>query len=106
MRFVQDDHVVQKFAATAPQPEDTIAKAQPGSRILTLDDADLLSEGNEFQSEVMSRVEEDTEPREKSQKKPDHGPSLHDAVDRKAGSCKLLIVQTNRILRTDSEQRL
>jgi hypothetical protein len=30
----------------------------------------------------VSRAEEGTEPREKNQKKPDHGPSLHDSVDR------------------------
>ena len=35
---------------------------------------------------VISRAQEGTEPREKCQKKPDHGPSLHDAGDRKAGS--------------------
>ena len=50
----------------------------------------------------MSRAEEDTEPREKSQKKPDHGPSLHDAVDGKAGSCKSLIFRSNRISMTDN----
>src|SRR6516225_7788638 len=50
----------------------------------------------------MSGAEEGTEPREKSQKKPDHGLSLHDAVVGKAGSCKSLILRTNRILRTDT----
>jgi hypothetical protein len=53
----------------------------------------------------MSRAEEDTEPREKSQKKPDHGPSLHDAVDRKGGSCKLLILRISPILRTDNRTK-
>ena len=48
------------------QPEEAITKAQPGSRILTLEDADLLPEGDELQSEVMSRAEEGTEPRKKS----------------------------------------
>jgi len=33
------------------QPEETIAKAHPGSRMLALKDADLLSQGNELQSE-------------------------------------------------------
>jgi hypothetical protein len=88
-------------ATPEAQPEETIAKAQPGSRILKLEDADLLPEGHEFQSEVMSRAEEDTEPREKSQKKPDHGRSLHDAVATGRRCCKLLIARIDGILRTD-----
>ena len=67
-------------ATPEAQPEKTIAKAQPGSRIFTLEDSDLLPEGNELQSEVISRAEENTEPREKKQKKPNHGPSLHDSL--------------------------
>ena len=73
------------------QPEETIAKAQPGSRILTLEDADLLPQGDELQSEVMPRAEEGTQPRKKSQEEPDHGPSLHDLVDRRLGSSEWLI---------------
>ena len=53
-----------------------------GSGGLTLEDADLLPQGDELQSEVMSRAEEGTEPRKKSQEKPGHGPSLRDSVDR------------------------
>jgi hypothetical protein len=51
----------------------------------------------------MSRAEEGSEPRKKSQEKPGHGPSLHDAVVGKAGSCKLLILRSNRILTTDKD---
>ncbi|HEY6291195.1 MAG TPA: hypothetical protein VI455_06475, partial [Terriglobia bacterium] len=74
------------------QPEETIAQPQPGSPVLTLEDADLLPQGDELQSQVMSGAEEGTEPREKSQKKPDHEPSLHDAVHGRGGSCKSLIL--------------
>ena len=49
----------------------------------------------------MSRAEEGTEPRKKSQEKPGHGPSLRDSVDRKSDSCKLLILRSNGILATD-----
>ena len=59
-----------------------------------------MPEGDELQSHVMSGAEEGTQPREKSQKKTDHGPSLHDAVVGKAGSCKRLILRSNGILRT------
>jgi hypothetical protein len=69
-----------------PGSEETIATPQLGSRVLTFDYADLLAEGNEFQTRVISGAKEDTEPREKSQKKPDHGPSLHDTVPGNAGS--------------------
>jgi hypothetical protein len=48
----------------------------------------------------VSGAEEGTQPREKSQKKTDHGRSLHDAVDGKAGACKRLILRSNGILRT------
>ena len=81
-----------------------MAKAQPGSRILTLEDADLLPQGDELQSEVMPRAGEGTEPRKKSQEKPGLGPSLRDAVDRKLDSCKLLILRSTRILTTDRHQ--
>ena len=60
----------------------------------------LEPEGDELQSQVMSGAEKGTEPREKSQKKLDHGPSLHDAGAREGGFCKSLILRTNRILRT------
>ena len=43
-----------------------ITNTQPGSRILPLEDADLLPQGDELQSEVMSRAEEGTEPRKKA----------------------------------------
>ena len=64
------------------QPEETIAKPQLGSRVLTLEDADLLPQGDELQSQVMSGAEEGTEPREKGQEKSGHEPSLRDSVDR------------------------
>ena len=57
-----------------------------GPGVLTFEDADLLPQGDELQSQVMSGAEKGPEPREKSQKKPDHGPSLHDTVHGKAGS--------------------
>ena len=66
------------------EPEQAVPAAQLGSGVLALEDPDLLPQGDELQPEVMSRAEEGTGPREKSQKKPDHGPILHDAVDRKA----------------------
>ena len=66
-------------------PEQAIPWTQQGLGLVTLEDADLLPQGDELQSEVMSRAEEGTEPREKGQKKPDHGASLHDAFDGKAG---------------------
>jgi hypothetical protein len=50
----------------------------------------------------MSGAETGTEPREISQKKLDHGPSLHDTVHGEGGFCKSLILRTNRILRTDT----
>jgi hypothetical protein len=77
---LHDHQHARPFRPATPeaQPEETIAKAQPGSRILTLEDTDLLPQGDEFQSQIMSRAEEDAEPREKSQKEPDHGRSLHD----------------------------
>src|SRR5262249_37809069 len=64
------------------QPQEAIPKDQSGSGILALENADLLSQGDELQSQLVSRAEEGTEPRERIQKKPDHGPSLHDSVDR------------------------
>src|SRR5215831_21001313 len=79
------------------EPEQTTPKAQAGSGVLALEDADLLSQGNQLQSQFMSRAEEGTEPRKRRQKKPDHGSSLHDTVDRKIGSCKWLILRSNRI---------
>jgi len=85
------------------EPEQAIPWTQLGSGVLTLEDADLLPEGDELQSEVMSRAEEGTEPRKRRQKKPDHGSSLHDTVERKTGSCKWLILRSNQILRTQSE---
>ena len=48
------------------EPEQAIPWTQLGSGVLTLEDADLLPEGDELQSEVMSRAEEGTEPRKKS----------------------------------------
>src|SRR6516162_11523728 len=74
-----------------------------GRGFLRLRTPTCLPEGDELQSEVMSRAEEGTEPRKKSQKKPDHGSSLHDTVERKTGSCKWLILRSNQILRTHSE---
>jgi hypothetical protein len=56
--------------------------------VLSLD-ADLPLQGDEFQLRLMSGTEA-------------HGSSLHDAVDLKTGSCKSLILRTNRIPRTDS----
>jgi hypothetical protein len=82
------------------QPEQAIPRTQLRSGFLTLEDADLLSQGDELQSEVMSGAEEGTEPRKKRQEKRDHEPSLHEAVGREAGSCKSLISQGNRILAT------
>ena len=60
-----------------------IAKPRLGTRVLTFEDADLLPQDDELQSQVMSGAEEGTEPNETSPKKPDHGPSLHDTVHRK-----------------------
>ena len=40
------------------QPKETIAKGQSGSGVLALEDSDLLPEGGEFQSQVMSRAED------------------------------------------------
>ena len=100
-----DHQNARPFGPPTPEaePEETITKTHPGSRILALEDADLLPEGDELQSEVMSRAEEGTEPRKRRQKKPDHGSSLHDTVERKTGSCKWLILRSNQILRTHSE---
>ena len=64
------------------EPEQAIPWTQLGSGVLTLEDADLLPQGHELQSQVMSQAEEGTEPRKKSQEKPGHGPSLRDSVDR------------------------
>ena len=74
-----------------------------GLGFLRLRTPTCLPEGDELQSEVMSRAEEGTEPRKRRQKKPDHGSSLHDTVERKTGSCKWLILRSNQILRTHSE---
>jgi hypothetical protein len=67
LRF-HDHQGARPFRPPTPeaQPEETIAKPQLGSGILTLEDADLLSQGDELQSQVMSAAEEGTEPREKS----------------------------------------
>src|SRR6516225_10494714 len=102
LRFHDHQHARPFLTTSAGGPARRDHKHSTGSRILPLEDADLLPQGDELQSEVMSRAEEGTGPREKSQKKPDHGPILHDAVDRKAGSCKLLILRSNRILTTHS----
>jgi hypothetical protein len=98
---LHDHQHARPFQPATPeaQPEEEIPKGQPGSGVLRLEDADLLPQGKELQSQVMSRAEEDTDPTEKKQKKPNHGPSFHDAVDPKGGSCNLLIVRSVRILR-------
>ena len=87
LRF-HDHQRARPFRPPTPeaQPEETIAKPQPGSGVLTFEDADLLPQGDELHSQVMSGAEKGTEPREKSQKKPDYGPGLHDPVHGKAGS--------------------
>src|SRR6516165_8896139 len=91
-------------ATSQAQPEETIPRVQLRPGVFALENADLLPQGDELQSQVMSRAEEGTEPRKKSHEKPGHGPSLHDSVDRKSGSCKLLILRSNRILTTDSQE--
>ena len=103
--WFHDHQHARPFGPPTPEaePEETITKTHPGSRILALEDADLLSQSNQLQSQVMSRAEEGTEPRKRRQKKPDHGSSLHDTVERKTGSCKWLILRSNQILRTQSE---
>src|SRR5215469_12338048 len=76
LRF-HDHQRARPFRPPTPeaQPEETIAKPQLGSGVLTFEDADLLPQGEELQSRVMSRAKEGTEPREKSKKKLYHGRS-------------------------------
>ena len=79
---LHDHQHVRSFRPATPEalPEEAIAKHQPRSGVLALEDSDLLPEGDELQSQVMSRAQEGTEPREKTQKKPNHRPSLHESV--------------------------
>ena len=69
LRF-HDHQRARPFRPPTPeaQPEETIAKSQLGSRVLTFEDADLLPQGDELQPQVISGAEEHTEPREKNQK--------------------------------------
>jgi hypothetical protein len=56
------------------RPSPKRRSGQPGSGVLALEDSDRLPDGDVLQSQVMSPAEEGTEPREKTQKKPNHGP--------------------------------
>ena len=88
-----------------PEPEHAIPKGQPGSRVLALEDGDLLPQGDELQSEVVPGAEEGTELKKTSQEKPGHEPSLRDSGDQKPGSCKFLILRSNGILTTDKSTK-
>ena len=61
-------------------PEQAIPWTQLGSGVLALEDADLLPQGDDLQSQVMPRAEESIEPEEHCQQKPDHSSSLSDSV--------------------------
>ena len=64
------------FGPRAPKakPEQAFPVGQLGSGVVALAGPDLLRLGDELQCQIMSGAQEGTEPREKSQKKPDHGP--------------------------------
>jgi hypothetical protein len=77
----------QQVVQSSPVAVDSSRPKVLGSGVVTLGHAEVQSQGDELHSQVMSGAEEGTEPREKSQKKADHGPlGLHDTVHGKAGS--------------------
>jgi hypothetical protein len=65
------------IASFAPDdPKQSIPPTQPASWVLALEFAYLLTQGNKFKFEVVTRSEERAKPTEETQEEPEHRTSL------------------------------
>ena len=82
---------------------------QPGSWVLALEYAYLLTQGNKLKPEVVTRSEERTEPTEETPEEREHGSVYITGRDDRPGPGlvdKLLILRADRILATHNPARL